>query len=265
MTVRPAILCALVWCVACKDPPVDAPDSGTATAVDAGTADAAVMDAAVPEVSMHVERLITLGSSSTAGSGASSVTTRYVNLLAAALGAQLHNLGTGGQTVEQVMGNQLPATLAILDGGVASDGGVDVVTFLPFTDVQQKTAQQLVDGYRPVLTSLAATRAWVVMGVPTVDAQYGCGSVGPLRGPNGECYPLSLIQEYAAKQQAMTQLVEQFGNASVALVPQLQAQRPETLAADGHPNDEGHAFLAACFVHAIAGRLGQDAGPPPYP
>jgi hypothetical protein len=200
---------------------------------------------------VHVRQLITLGSSSTAGSGASQPAARYTNVVAQAFGATLHNLGSGGQTVEQVRDTFLPRVLALLR---APPHGVDVVTLLPFTDVAQKSARHLCAAYAPVLAALANTHAWVVFGVPTVDGAYQCGN-GPLRGPDGGCYPAALVAAYAEKAAALRALVGAYANASVAEVPQIHVQRPDTLAPDGHPNDAGHAFLAACFIHALTVRL----------
>ena len=214
---------------------------------------------------LHVRLLITLGSSSTAGSGASSEATRYANVMAQQLGAQLLNLGTGGQTVEQVVQTYLPQALAALDGGAPPAGQVDVVTFLPLTDFASKSSAQITAGYGPVLTQLAATHAWVLFGLSSVDAQYGCGSAGPLRGPHGECYPATLVDDYAQKDADMRALLLNHANASPVDVPTVEAQHPDYQLADGHPNDTGHDFIARCFLFAIGARLGQDAGPPPNP
>jgi lysophospholipase L1-like esterase len=204
----------------------------------------------------RVRQLITLGSSSTAGSGASRTDARYPNVVARAFDATLHNLGSAGQTVEQVMDTFLPRALALLRG--PPPDGVDVVTLLPFTDVAHKSPQQLCTAFAPVLAALATTHAWVVFGVPTVDEAYQCGN-GPLRGPGGGCYPATLVAAYAHKAAALRALVGGYANASVAEIPQIHVQRPDTLAPDGHPNDAGHMFLAQCFIHALAARLGQDA------
>lgn len=212
-----------------------------------------------------VRKLITLGSSSTAGAGASMPTTRYTHLLAQDVGAHdLLNLGAGGQQHSDVMA-LLPRVLGALaqdaDGGAA----VDVVTFLPFTDFANSSGPQIAAGYTPVFQRLAATSAVVLFGVPTVDARYQCGVGGPLRGPDGECYDPQLVEDYAAKGTAVLMAAAPFSNVSLVQVPQTQAQQPHWTGPDGHPNDLGHLFLARVFGHAIRGRLGQDAGPPPEP
>lgn len=252
--------------------PVDAGDVDAGASSDAGLPDAAISDAGqadaggvMVETPLTVRRLITLGSSSTAGAGASSADTRYVNVLAAALGAELVNLGVGGQTVDMVQSTYLPQALGVLDGGPPPDGSVDVVTFLPLTDFAGSGPGALVHGYAPVLTALEDTHAWVAFGIPIVDARYTCGNAGPLRGPDGECYAADLVADYASKEAAMRTEVARHAAASVVDIQQVQAQHPGWAVADGHPNDEGHAFIAASFVRALRLRLHQDAGPPPYP
>lgn len=244
------LLCALLG-GACTHP---------ATPQDAGTT---VQDAAMNPRTVRL--LVTLGSSSTAGSGASSEDTRYVNVLARDLGARLVNLGTGGQTVEAVQQTYLAQALSALDAGVPAPGEVDVVTFLPLTDFSSKTSAQITAGYAPVLTQLGLTQAWVMFGLSVVDAQYQCGSAGPLRGPHGECYPANLVEEYALKDADMRALLANHPGASAVDIPTMEAQHPAWQAPDGHPNDLGHDFIARSFAHAIRARLGQDAGPPPYP
>lgn len=214
-------------------------------------------DAALP---MTVRTLITLGSSSTAGSGASLESTRYVNLLAGMLGARLVNLGTGGQQMPYVEMTALPQALAALDAGVLLPGQVDVVTFLPLTDFQNSNAAQLAAGYGSILARLDGSGAWVAFGIPTVDEHYACGARGDLRGPDGECYPGTLVDEYAAKQAAVEPVVRQHPNMAPAGIPQLLAQHPEWVQPDGHPNDPGHLFIAQQFYKHLAPRLGWDAG-----
>jgi hypothetical protein len=190
--------------------------------------------------STAVRVLITLGSSSTQGAGASSVHKRYTNLMAHALGAQLLNVGSGGQTVEQVRSTHLADVLAALKDAPV-DGKIDLVTFLPYTDFANKQAPQIVTGYAPVLDALERTHAWVVFGIPTVDARSVCGKPGP-RGP----------ADYAEKEAQMRSEVTRHARSVVAEIPQMQVQHPEWIRPDGHPTDEGHAFVARSFLHAIA-------------
>lgn len=213
----------------------------------------------------RVDLLITLGSSSTAGTGASTEAQRYTNLLAAALGARLINLGSGGQTVTQVAQTVLPAALQVLDAGMAAQGAVHALTFLPLTDFANLSAAQLRDGYAPILDALDSTHAWVFFGIPSVDALYQCGAAGPLRGPHGECYDAALVADYAAKQDVMSALVRAHPGMRVAEIPQTFAQHPDWQQPDGHPTNAGHAFIAQCFYFSLAARLGLDAGPPPTP
>lgn len=247
------------------------PDASAAGAVDGGNVDAGQgdagtqEDAGMPISARRVRTLITLGSSSTAGAGASSVDTQYVSLLAQTLGARLVNLGTGGQTYDAVRTTYLPRALEALDAGPLAADQVDVVTFLPFTDFARSTPQQLVTGYAPVLRTLDRTHAWTVFGIPTIDPRYECGMAGDLRGPDGECYDSALLADYDAKATAMRVELALHPNATPLDIPQTQAQHPDWDAPDGHPNDLGHVFLAQLFIHGVLTRLGQDAGPVPVP
>jgi lysophospholipase L1-like esterase len=209
---------------------------------------------------LSVRTLCTLGSSSTAGSGATTEDHRYANLVAAALGARLVNLGSGGQTVSQVLATYLPRALEALDGGPRAPGVVDVVTFLPFTDFAYGEAAPVAEGYDGVLGQLGPTGAWVVFGIPAVDARYTCGRRGGLTGPAGECYDEALVQEYEAKGRAMVEVLDRHPLASPAWVFMQMAENPDWTAPDGHPNDDGHAYIAGRFTAAIQARLGADAG-----
>ena len=107
MRLVPALFCAFL--LAC---------SGRSSSSSSSSGDSNPLpDASMPP--LQVRLLITLGSSSTAGTGASSTDTRYTNLLAQRLNARLINLGTGGQTVEAVQQTYLPQALAALDAMVA--------------------------------------------------------------------------------------------------------------------------------------------------
>ena len=253
MRLVPALFCAFL--LAC---------SGRSSSSSSSSGDSNPLpDASMPP--LQVRLLITLGSSSTAGTGASSTDTRYTNLLAQRLNARLINLGTGGQTVEAVQQTYLPQALAALDAGVPPTGQVDIVTFLPLTDFSSKTSAQLSAGYDAVLTQLDGTQAWVVFGLSFVDPQYQCGAAGPLRGPNGECFGADVVADYAQKDAALRAMMGYHPRVSPVDVPSVEVQHPDYQQPDGHPNDTGHDFIARVFLHAIQERLGQDAGPPPYP
>ncbi|MEW5854568.1 MAG: SGNH/GDSL hydrolase family protein [Myxococcota bacterium] len=229
--------------------PSDAAVTDAALVLDAGSTE----DAAVP---LTVRTLVTLGSSSTAGAGASREATRYVNLVATQLGARLVNLGSGGQTVTQVQSTYLPRALEALDAGPRPPNVVDVVTFLPFTDFDRLDANALANGYDTVLQQLDPTGAFVVFGVPTIDERYACGSRGDLRGPDGECYDPALVDDYAEKGDAVRTMLQGHPLASAADIPQQQAQHPDWQQPDGHPNDLGHQDIARHFLVAIRARRG---------
>lgn len=240
-----------------------ATDAGPPADAAAAAPDAAATDAAMPQTSVRL--LVTLGSSSTAGAGASSPAARYTDVVAAALGATLVNLGSGGQTVSRVRDSVVPQVLEALDGGPPAAPQVDLVTVLPFTDFDRSSAEAIAAGYHDVLARLAPTGAWVVFGIPTLDPRLACGAVGTLRGPGGECYGGELLADYAAKDQAVRAILARHDGATAAEIWDTQAARPGWTASDGHPNDLGHEFIARCFLFAIRGRLGQDGGSAPGP
>lgn len=225
--------------------------SGAPTVTDAGPA---ALDAGHEEVPVIVRQLIALGSSSTAGAGASSSNDSYVSLVARAFGASVVNLGAGGQRVADVERSKLAQALAALDAPPPA-GARDVVSFLPFTDYVTGTPEAVSAGYDRVLAVLAPTGAAVAFGLLVLDDAYVCGR-GTSRGPDGLCYDDALADGLDAMEAAVRAMLTAHPHVFIVEVTAQSVQHPEWDAPDGHPNDRGHRYLADLFVDAIHERTG---------
>lgn len=225
-------------------------DSGVdAPAPDASTIDATVTeDAAMPPVPVHAYGA--LGSSSTAGSGASRPELAYVPLLHARLGAHprgaggvvLVNRGQGGARIDQLLA-ALPALEAERP---------EVVTILPLSDFVSTDPARFQSGYDELFRRLGAIGATVYFGDLRIDPTYLCQ--GGRSGPGG-CYGEQDRALLASKNAVVAALAPRHPHVVVVPVFDQNAAHPEWNAADGHPNDLGHQYLADTFWAAIAPRL----------
>lgn len=254
---RTALCAALpLGAAACPAPLVvsGGDDAGLPMRRDAGVEDTVVYaDAGSEERAMRIRKLVALGSSSTAGAGASSPEQGYAALMAAAFDAQLVNLGAGGQRITDVEGTRLSAALAALDPQPPA-GQRDVVSFLPFSDYVSGQPESVSAGYDRVLTALAPTGASVAFGLLVLPDTYVCGR-GSERGPDGLCYDDALAADLDAMEDAMRAMLARHPQVFVVEVAAQSVQHPEWDAPDGHPNDRGHRYLAGLFVDAVAAQL----------
>lgn len=214
-----------------------APD---ATAPDATTAE----DAAMPPTPVHAYGA--LGSSSTAGSGASRPELAYVPLLHARLGAHprgaggvlLVNRGQGGARIDQLLA-ALPALEAERP---------EVVTVLPLSDFVSTDPARFRSGYDELFRRLGAIGATVYFGDLRIDPTYLCQ--GGRSGPGG-CYGEQDRALLASKNAVVAELAPLYPHVVVVPVFDQNAAHPEWNAADGHPNDLGHQYLADTLWAAI--------------
>lgn len=235
-----AVACALL--AAC---PVPAGVDGARIERDAAGADSAIEDGCVAE-QIAVGTMVALGSSSVAGSGASDEAHRFVNLIASTIQATaLLNLGSGGQTGSAVVG-------AIAQQARAAHP--DVVVVMSMTDYASSDGQTMADAWRTVLTPIAGDGARVFFGDLRIDPAWVC-SDRPT--PNGECYSQSDFEMISAKNAIVAATLGPIGNLTIVPVFDQNAAHPEWNAADGHPNDLGHAFLAQTFLAVIRPALEQ--------
>lgn len=210
-------------------------DSG----LDAGAV--AAEDASTP-MPRFVQRYLALGSSSTAGSGASTPEHAYVELLAQHFretnsALVLDNLGSGGATIDNFLGaREHIARFA-----------PDLVTLLPFTDVVRTAPDRYRQGYAELLDLLGAAGATVFFGDPRLDPDLVCGTGS---GPGG-CYGAEDRDLLAAKNEIVAELAATRSFVVVVPVFDQNVAHPEWNAPDGHPNDLGHAYLAETFRAAI--------------
>lgn len=218
--------------------------SADATAPDATTAE----DAAMPPVPVHAYGA--LGSSSTAGSGASRPELAYVPLLHARLGAHprgaggvvLVNRGQGGARIDQLLA-ALPALEAERP---------EVVTILPLSDFVSTDPARFRSGYDELFRRLGAIGAAVYFGDLRIDPTYLCQ--GGRSGPGG-CYGEQDRALLASKNAVVAELAPLYPHVVVVPVFDQNAAHPEWNAADGHPNDLGHQYLADTLWAAIEPRL----------
>jgi hypothetical protein len=228
-----------------------AADSGVADAAtdDATTPDdATTEDAAMPPVPVHAYGA--LGSSSTAGAGASRPERGYVPLLHARLGAHprgaggvlLVNRGQGGARIDQLL-----AALPALE-----TERPEVVTILPLSDFVSTDPARFRSGYDELFRRLGAVGATVYFGDLRIDPTYLCQ--GGRSGPGG-CYGEQDRALLASKNAVIAELAPLHPHVVVVPVFDQNAAHPEWNAADGHPNDLGHQYLADTFWAAIAARL----------
>lgn len=233
---------------ALADSGVDARITDAAVA-DATAADASLAeDAAMPPKPVHAYGA--LGSSSTAGSGASRPELAYVPLLHARLGAHprgaggvvLVNRGQGGARIDQLLA-ALPALEAERP---------EVVTILPLSDFVSTDPARFLSGYDELFRRLGAIGARVYFGDLRIDPAYLCQ--GGRSGPGG-CYGEQDRALLASKNAVVAELAPLHPHVVVVPVLDQNAAHPEWNAADGHPNDLGHQYLADTFWAAIEPRL----------
>jgi len=227
-------------------------DAASAERSDAAIADNLTEDACVVE-RIAVGTMVALGSSSVAGSGASDEAHRFVNLIASGIQATtLLNLGSGGQTGTAVVG-------AIAQQARAAHP--DVVVVMSMTDYASSDGQTMADAWRTVLTPIAGDGARVFFGDLRIDMAWVC-SDRPT--PNGECYGQADNEMISAKNAIVATTLGSLGNLTVVPVFDQNAAHPEWNAPDGHPNDQGHAYLAQTFLNVVRPALercaGSDAG-----
>ncbi|MBK6683750.1 MAG: SGNH/GDSL hydrolase family protein [Deltaproteobacteria bacterium] len=198
-----------------------------------------------------MESLVTLGSSSTLGAGASRPEeTGWVPLLLEHLRARLpivalHNLGKGGA----VMADYLEAWPLV------ADCEPTLLVVLPFTDYATTPLLRFKDDCRRLidaantLAEAAQTskrRFQVFFGDLRIDPLYLEGTK-----PDGPRYRLKDYVLLLEKNGALQELAKEAPFLSVVPVIDQNAIHPEWIHADGHPNDLGHAYLAGCFVRAV--------------
>lgn len=198
-----------------------------------------------------MESLVTLGSSSTLGVGASRPDeTGWVPLLWEHLRARLpllglHNRGRSGAVLSDYLG----AWEAI------ATCEPSILVLLPFTDYARTPVnrfradcERLIAECQGLAEQAAAQhrRFGVFFGDLRIDPLFLEGTK-----PDGPRYRLKdyvLLQEKNSALQALTAEVPFL---SVVPVIDQNAVHPEWITPDGHPNDLGHAYLAGCFVRAI--------------
>jgi hypothetical protein len=207
--------------------------------LDAGTTPSE--DAATP-MPRPIDRYLALGSSSTAGSGASTPAHAYVALIAARLtetnpNLDLENLGSGGATID----NFLNASDRI------TNFRPNVVTILPFTDVVRTDPARYRSGYIELFDLLGTLGATVFFGDPRVDPALVCGTGS---GPGG-CYSPEDRALLDAKSEIIRDLTRTRSHVIVVPVLDQNVAHPEWNAPDGHPNDLGHAYLADTFLAVL--------------
>jgi len=211
-------------------------------------------DAGTPTRCAGLRRYVALGSSSTAGAGASGPGASYVALLTAALQEdapelELSNFGAGGARIGRFL-DDLDAILALEP---------DVVTILPFTDLVQTPVAELETGYSTLFSSFAPSGAEVFVGVLTVDPALICGTGS---GPGG-CYGQADADLLAQKRAALAALAAPYATIHIVDVPDPNVAHPEYNAADGHPNDLGHRYLASSLWGPMRATLSCSVDLPP--
>jgi lysophospholipase L1-like esterase len=189
-------------------------------------------------------RYVALGSSSTAGVGASNpARTGYVALIASQLQARcpdlaLTNMGVGGLTVAQIAA-QIPAAL---------EAKPQVVTIFPLVDYWENDAAAFAQGYADVLDQLGAAGATVFFGDLRLDPRQVCGRGGLVSG----CFIPEDEAKIARKNRALAELARTRPWVVIVPVPDQRFAHPDWQLGDGlHVNDRGHADFAAHFERAI--------------
>ncbi len=227
------------------DDATPAPDAAEPSPADAGLwPDAAPEDASMPPRTVHAYGA--LGSSSTAGAGATQPDRAYVPLLHAMLrahpsgagGVELVNRGAGGARIDGLL-----ASLPDLEARRP-----EVVTILPLTDFVQTDAARFRSGYDELLRRLGAVGSTVFFGDLRIDPRYLCD--GGQSGPGG-CYGEEDRALLGGKNVIVAELAAQHPHVVVVPVFDQNAAHPEWNARDGHPNDLGHQYLADTFWAAI--------------
>jgi len=236
---------AAVVLVACQ--PVADGDSGVmaqdASAGDGSVADHSAVDSCAMERAV-IGTMVALGSSSVAGSGASDEAHRFVNLVATSVRADaLLNLGRGGQRGADVVG-------ALAEEALAAQP--DLVVVLPFTDYASSDGETMAEAWRQVLDPLASGGARIYFGDVRISPLWVCGG---LPTTTGRCYPRELYEEMRARNRAAAAALEPIAGLTLVPIYDDNAAHPEWVAPDGHPNDLGHANLAAAFLAYIEPEL----------
>jgi hypothetical protein len=191
-------------------------------------------------VAANLTSVVTLGSSTTAGAGASdSQATAYVPLLEDWLqenNTQLSitNLGQGGARVTDYQAKMAQIIAA----------QPEVVTFLPFGDYANTPVSQWWSDYVPLLEQIEDTGAHILFFDTRIDPQYVCGNGS---GPGG-CYSATEAHGLNEKNDAMAAIAANLSNITVVPYIDTNAAHPEWNAMDGHPNDTGHAVIASKFI-----------------
>lgn len=186
---------------------------------------------------------LALGSSSTAGAGASDPTTRaYVPRIHEALRGDapaltLVNRGRGGARVGDY--------LAVLPELV--DLRAELVTILPLTDYVRSPGDAFSAGYAELIDALMNAGAVVFFGDLRIDPALRCG-VG--EGPGG-CYGDEDDALLRDKNERLAALAANRPQLHIVPIFDQNVAHPEYVAADGHPNDLGHAYLAETFLAVI--------------
>jgi len=191
-------------------------------------------------VAANLTSVVTLGSSTTAGAGASdSQTTAYVPLLEDWLqenNTQLSitNLGQGGARVTDYQ-SKMTQVLAAQP---------EVVTFLPFGDYANTPVSQWWSDYVPLLEQIEDAGAHILFFDLRIEPQYVCGNGS---GPGG-CYSATEAHGLNEKNDAMAAIAANLSNITLIPFNDTNAAHPEWNAMDGHPNDTGHANIASQFI-----------------
>lgn len=227
-------------------PPVSEDAGASADADPITPTDAAPLaeDASMPPRTVHAYGA--LGSSSTAGSGATRADLAYVPRLYARLlghragagGVELVNRGSGGARIDTLLG-ALPDLEARRP---------EVVTILPLTDFVQTDAARFRSGYDELFRRLGAVGSTIFFGDLRIDPMYLCN--GGVSGPGG-CYGEEDRALLGGKNTIVAELAALHPHVIVVPVFDQNAAHPEWNANDGHPNDRGHQYLADTFWAAI--------------
>ena len=191
-------------------------------------------------VAANLTSVVTLGSSTTAGSGASdSQATAYVPLLEDWLqenNTQLSitNLGQGGARVTDYQAKMTQVLAA----------QPEVVTFLSFGDYANTPVSQWWSDYVPLLEQIEDTGAHILFFDLRIQPQYVCGNGS---GPGG-CYSTTEAHGLNEKNDAMAAIAANLSNITLIPFNDTNAAHPEWNAMDGHPNDVGHSNIASQFI-----------------
>ena len=231
-------LVALLFLPVCK--PAQRPLQSPSAPQDAAVGLSPVEIEVCMQEYMSISRMLALGSSSVAGSGASDVAHRFVNIIAASLEAQdLLNLGSGGQRATQVLGER---------AAQARDYKPDLLVVMPFSDYAYSDGPTMIEAWRQILQPIASDGAQIFFGDLRIDPDWICG--GPPT-PNGECYDQSTADMLNEKNRLAAQVLAPIQGLHIVGVDDVNAAHPEWILPDGHFNDAGHAHLAQVFLRAI--------------